>query len=126
MHFKALWPLTKKSNRGFRGYPAATVAFYGPDDRRASKAAVGIVASEGTEPTELERWFSADGDVRNDVDIISAIQTFVDRHSVKTVIVADRIIGCPHEEGTDYPDGQKCPLCPFWATRDRWSGDVLH
>ena len=112
MHYQALWPLTKKSNRGFRGgYPAATVAFYGPDDRRASKVAT---------------WFSEDGDVRDDVDIISAILTFVDRHCVKTVIVADRIIGCPHEEGTDYPDGQKCRQCPFWATRDRWSGDVLH
>jgi hypothetical protein len=44
----------------------------------------------------------------------------------KTVVMADRIIGCPHEEGVDYPDGEKCPSCPFWATRDRWSGAVLH
>ena len=28
--------LTKKAKRGFRGWPVATVAFYGPDDRRAS------------------------------------------------------------------------------------------
>jgi hypothetical protein len=41
-------------------------------------------------------------------------------------VVADRIVGCPHEEGIDYPDGEKCPECPFWATRDRWSGDLLH
>ena len=34
MHHKALWPLVKRSNKRFRGYPAATVAFYGPDDRR--------------------------------------------------------------------------------------------
>jgi hypothetical protein len=34
MHHKALWPLTRTANRGFRGYPIATVAFYGPDDRR--------------------------------------------------------------------------------------------
>lgn len=47
-------------------------------------------------------------------------------HGVKSIVMADRIIGCPHEEGIDYPDGQVCPQCPFWAHRDRWSGDVLH
>ena len=31
--------------RGDRGYPMATVAFYGPDASRASKVAVGIVPS---------------------------------------------------------------------------------
>ena len=29
--------LTKKAKKGFRGFPVATVAFYGPDNRRASK-----------------------------------------------------------------------------------------
>lgn len=33
--------LKKKAKAGFRGYPAGTVAFYGPDDQRASKVAVG-------------------------------------------------------------------------------------
>ena len=37
-------PLEKKARRGFRGYPVATLAFYGPNDERASKVAVGIVA----------------------------------------------------------------------------------
>jgi hypothetical protein len=126
MHHKALWPLTKKANRGFRGYPVATVAFYGPDDRRASKVAVALLRTEGAEPADLERWFSDDHDVRDDADIQAAIQNFIETRGAKTVIVADRIIGCPHEEGTDYPEGEKCPHCPFWATRDRWSGNVLH
>ena len=25
----------------------------------------------------------------------------------------------------DYPDGTACPQCPFWANRDRWSGELL-
>jgi hypothetical protein len=29
--------LDKKSKLGFRGYPVGTIAFYGPDDQRASK-----------------------------------------------------------------------------------------
>ena len=126
MHHKALWPLIKQSNRGFRGYPAATVAYYGPDDRRASKVAVGIVPSDGAEPAELERWFSDDGDVRDDNTINKAIREFIERCGARTVVIADRIIGCTHEEGTDYPSGEKCPKCPFWASRDRWSGDMLH
>ncbi len=35
------------------------------------------------------------------------------------------IIGCPHEEGIDYPDGEVCPQCPFWARRDRFTGELL-
>ena len=126
MHHKALWPLTKRSNRGFRGYPVATLAFYGSDDRRASKVAVGIVAQEGAEPAELMRWFSDDYDVRDDDGINRAIVQFIEQQGVKTVVVAGGIIGCPHEEGIDYPSGTKCPECPFWATRDRWSGDIIH
>lgn len=34
------------------------------------------------------------------------------------------IIGCPHEEGIDYPDGQVCPQCPFCAHRDRWASEL--
>jgi hypothetical protein len=126
MHHKAVWSLMKRSNRGFRGYPVATVAFYGPDERRARKVAVGIVTQEGAEPAELETWFSDESDVRDDEGISRAIVEFIERQGVKTVVLADRIIGCPHEEGVDYPSGEKCPECPFWATRDRWSGDVLH
>jgi len=32
--------LSKKGETGFRGYPVGTVAFYGPDDKRASKVVV--------------------------------------------------------------------------------------
>ena len=125
MHHRALWSLTKRANKGFRGYPIGTVAFYGPDDRRASKVTVGVVPREGAEPTELERWFSDQGDVRDDTDLTTAITAFLEQHSVKSVALADRILGCPHEEGIDYPRGEKCPACPFWANRDRWTGEEL-
>src|ERR1700730_11392127 len=41
--------LRKRVRRGFRGYPVATVVYYGPDDQRASKVAVGITNGEGRE-----------------------------------------------------------------------------
>jgi len=111
--------LRKKADRGFSGYPVATLAFYGPDDKVATKVAVGIVLAEDEEPAFLERWFSEGLDVRKDHNVNEKILEFIRVHEVKSVGMADRIIGCPHEEGVDYPEGSTCPQCPFWANRDR-------
>jgi hypothetical protein len=123
--YKALWPLEKQSRRGFRGYPLATVAFYGPDDQRATKVAVGIVRAEGADANPLQRWFSEHADARAVPEIARQIGEFIEAHGAKSVVLVDRIIGCPHEERVDYPEGATCPQCPFWANRDRWSGELL-
>ena len=117
--------LRKKADRGFFGFPVATVAFYGPDDKIATKVAVGIVLAEAEEPAFLERWFSESRDVRNDHEVNEKILKFIRAHEVKSVALVDRIVGCPHEEGVDYPEGSTCQQCPFWANRDRWSGEVV-
>ena len=119
---RPLTPLEKKARRGFRGYPVGTVAFYGPDDTRATKVAVGIVPAENAEPTQLERWFNDERDVRADAAIGKAILDFLAAHQVRSVALTGGIIGCPHEERVDYPEGQACPRCPFWERRDRWAG----
>lgn len=119
-------PLHKKARRGFRGYPVATIAFYGPDNTKATKVVVGIVPREDAEPDVLERWFSETEDVRYSATIGAEILRFMQRYAAKSVVMVDRIIGCPHEEGTDYPEGQSCPRCPFWAHRDRWTGEIIH
>jgi hypothetical protein len=46
---------------------------------------------------------------------------FIVSHGVKSVVMTDGIIGCPHEEGIDYPEGTSCPKCPYWAGRDRFT-----
>ena len=59
--------LDRKAKKGLRGWPVATVALYGPDDRRATKLAVGIVPAEGAEASDLRRWLSeGQGDIRAD------------------------------------------------------------
>jgi hypothetical protein len=121
-----LKPLIKKSKKGFRGYPLATVAFYGPDNVRASKVAVGIIRSEGAEPSDLKRWTVVNGDIRSDLKISRELLEFVRSNGVLSVVMTDRIIGCPHEEGTDYPDGGACPKCPFWAGKNRFKGEYEH
>ena len=118
-------PLERKARRGFRGYPVATIAFYGPSDEFASKVAVGIVPAENAEADPLERWFSEDRDIRRDTTIGEEILAFIRQHDARTVVMSDRIIGCPHEEEVDYPEGEVCPQCPFWAHRDRWSGETI-
>ena len=53
--------LQKLMNKGFRGYPIATIAYYGPDDKNATKVAVGIVPHEnaGTQDIWLLMLISA-------------------------------------------------------------------
>lgn len=122
-HIKAL---RKRAKRGFAGYPAATIAFYGPTDKVATKVAVGIVAAEEQEPIALERWYCTPQDVRLDHTAMEDVLAFIRSHGAKTVVLADRIIGCPHEEGKDYREGEQCPSCPFWAGRNRWTGELEH
>jgi len=97
---RSLKRLSKKSRRGFRGYPVATIAAYGPDDRRASKLVATIVRWDGDDAGELR-----------------------EEHSAQSVAMPDRIIGFPHEEGVDY-EGEFCPACFFWMGRDRWTGQL--
>ncbi len=117
----ARW-IEKKARAGYRGYPIGTIAFYGPDDKRPSKVAVNIVLWPDTEPVETRRWFSEAGDVRTDPAILEEVVAFLRGAGVLTVSKPKKILGCPHEEGIDYPMGSSCPQCPFWEGRDRWAG----
>jgi len=117
--------LRKRARKGFRGYPVATVALYGPDDTTATKLAVGIVPAEDVEVAGLRRWFSEGADIRTDVGVAEEVLAFIDAAGAKSIVMTDRIIGCPHEEGIDY-EGPTCPACPFWVGRDRWTGRLLH
>jgi hypothetical protein len=103
-------------------YPIGTVAAYGPNNTLATKLVVAVFKKPGRkEPDELRRWFSRVGDVRNDPAIAAEIADFLKRNGVRGTVTPDRILGCPHEEGVDYPVGAVCPHCPYWATADRSS-----
>ena len=108
--------LGRKVKAGFRGYPIATVAFYGPTADLATKIVVAIVRAEGREPDPLERWFSEDSDVRTNPPVGEKVLAFLKEHG---------LIGCPHEEGIDYPEGKSCPQCPYWAGRDRFTRERI-
>ena len=113
--------LTKKSKKGYSGHPLAAIAFYGPTDGIATKVVVSIFPRDGAEPSPVRKWYS-ERDTRSDPTVLDEILKFVTENSVHSVVMPDRIIGCPHEEGVDYPTDGTCPACPFWSSRDRWTG----
>jgi hypothetical protein len=116
----------KKRRPRFRGYPLATIAYYGPDAERASKIVLGIFAHDGADANPLQRWHRDDGDIREDRAIGAEVVALIEQHGAKTIITSDGVIGCPHEEGIDYPSGSSCPACPYWAGRNRWTRDRIH
>ncbi|EJB02607.1 hypothetical protein Rleg9DRAFT_1411 [Rhizobium leguminosarum bv. trifolii WSM597] len=106
-------------------YPRlGTIAYYGPDNRRATKAAVSIIPAPDAEPADLRRWFAESGDLRTDETVIAEIVAFLRENDVKSVAAMDGIFGCPHEEGTDYPVGEACPDCSYWNGRNRFTGKL--
>ena len=112
--------LTKKARIRSSGYPVGTIAHYGPTDQFATKVVVGILDRKN-EIIAMKKWFSTDNDIRQDEEIFAEIAAFLREHEVHRAAIVDEIIGRPHEEGIDYPEGESCPQCPFWEGLDRWT-----
>ena len=117
--------LSKKAKKGMRGWPVATIAFYGPNSSRATKVVVGIARS--IEVDETRTWKVDRGDIRANPEIAREILAFIEQHHALSVVMTDGIIGCPHQEGIDY-EGEWCPdpACEFWHGRDRFTGERVH
>ncbi len=92
-------------------YPIGTVALYGPDDKTTTKIAAGVILHDGAEAI-IKRWVATD--VTTNPKVQQELKDFFHQHGVKSVVASDRNMGCPHEEGEDFPEGQDCPFCPFW------------
>ena len=56
--------LSKKAKRGMRGWPLATIAYYGPDASRATKVVVEHHSQRVREPGEMRDRQIVHGDVR--------------------------------------------------------------
>jgi hypothetical protein len=92
-------------------YPLGTVAMYGPDDKTTTKIAAGVIQHENAEPI-LQRWVATD--VTTNPKVQQEMKEFFLQHGVKQVAMGEGNLGCPHEEGEDFPHGEDCPFCPFW------------
>lgn len=92
-------------------FPLGTLALYGPDDKRTTKMAAAVFLRDGTQVI-LERWVASA--ITTNPKIQKEIEAFFKKHGVKSIAISDGNMGCPHEEGKDFPQGEDCPFCPFW------------
>ena len=107
--------------------PFAVLTRYGPDDKTVTKIAVGISPTLEGGITELKRWLGEG--VTSNVEVRAEIKAFLKEQGARTLVITPGVFGCPHEEGTDFPEGDDCPLCPFWkgkqgsgaAVEQRWA-----
>ena len=102
--------MSRKTREPVR-YPIGTVAFYGPDDQTTTKIAAGVILHDGAEPV-LRRWVGTD--VTTSPKVQQELQEFFRQYGVRSVAMSQGNMGCPHEEGEDFPVGGDCPFCPFW------------
>jgi hypothetical protein len=93
-------------------YPLGTIAYYGPDDQKVTKIVAAVLVDEKTNPI-LKKWSGEN--VADNPDTAIAIGKFFQDAQVKKVVMTEGIIGCPHEEGIDFPAGESCPDCAFWS-----------
>jgi hypothetical protein len=101
--------LQKKARKGMRGWPLATIAFYGPNLSQATKVAVGIIPSENADVSQIRDWKVEYGDVRNDPTIAREILEFIQEHGAISVAMSDGIMGCPHRKvSTTKVNGVRC------------------
>jgi hypothetical protein len=84
---KFLKRLRKKAKKGLRGWPLATIAFYGPNLSQATKVAVGIIPSENAEAKEMRDWYVLIGDIREDVSIGQELAEFIKEHGALSVVM---------------------------------------
>lgn len=92
-------------------YPVGTLAYYGPDDQSCSRIIASVVNAPNARP-QFRDWLG--DDVCVDPQVAAEIGEFFRLNRVSDVIMTEGVIGCPHDQGLDYPDGEKCPQCPFW------------
>jgi len=92
-------------------FPIGTIALYGPDDKTTTKIVAGVILEEDAEAI-VERWVGTD--VTENPRVRKGIEEFFDEHGVKSVVATEQNMGCPHEEGEDFPVGEDCPFCPYW------------
>ncbi len=114
-----------KTRIGMKGYPVATIAFYGPTNTVATKLVCSIIKHEDNNVKAMKKWFSKN-DLRKSESVLGEVLEFIEQNNAKSIAMVDNIIGCPHEEGIDYPDGESCPKCIYWKGRDRFTHERLH
>jgi SEC-C motif len=100
--------------------PLGTVTLYGPDDKTTTKIVAGVFKTAGSDPI-LQRWVGTD--ILNNAKAKQELEEFFKKNGVKSRVQSEGNIGCPHEEGPDFPVGGDCPFCSYWKGKQGSSHD---
>ena len=104
----------------------AVQALYGPHLSLATKAVVSVFTqSDDDVPLATRTWTTVDRDIRNDLVFMQESRIFVRAHGATGPVGTGQLMGCPHQEGIDYPMGRTCPQCPAWAGIDRFTHEPI-
>jgi hypothetical protein len=98
--------------RGCVAIPLGTVAFYGRDNRFATKV-VAAILSAPEQVDLMEKWYANRLDARIDPHIGAEVAHFLRRHGAKGLAVTDGIFGCPHAGRHRLPGGGIVLSLPF-------------
>lgn len=99
-------------------FRTGTIAYYGPDGKTVTKIVVGITVGAGNNFIDTKKWSSESRDIKNDSQVLGEISAYLNLSKVDSVARIERVMGCPHEAGIDYPEGMPCPACPFWVNEE--------
>ena len=102
----------------------ASIIPYGPDNTMATKLVATVMEGPRDRHVASRPW-TTDVEIRNDPVVAAELAEFLRAHRVKETVSSDRMLGCPHQEGIDYPMGRTCPQCPFWAHLDRFTHEPI-
>ena len=94
-------------------YPIGAIDYYGPDDKTTTKIFASVYFDPDLDVNPATRcWVGTN--VVEDPEIQQEIRVFFGEHGITNWDLSDGNLGCPHDEGLDYPVGEDCPFCPFW------------
>jgi len=80
---KAQKRIAKQVKKGFKGYPAISLEYFGKTKELATEVAISFVMAEGDAPQEQR--FSCETDVREDETIQSVLVKIIERADAKSV-----------------------------------------
>jgi len=114
----------RKKQREARRPPRAdeafvTIAQYGPDDKTVTKVVATVFRHPGDRGGKMTRWVGTG--ITESPRFRAELLELIKKAEVRQILLTRGVIGCIHEEGKDYPDGEACPICRFWRGRDRWA-----
>lgn len=99
-------------------FRTGTIAYYGPDDKTVTKIVVGITVGAGNNFIDTKKWSSESKDIKNNNQVLEEVSDYLNLSKVDSVATIERVMGCPHEAGIDYPEDMPCPACPFWVNEE--------